>query len=460
MNQYKLSRYLVFTKNTISSKYHIVYSTLSNKILALDKNVVSLIQNGNFNEVEDYIMKKLIDYEFITNIETNELKKVVERFKNFIINDNLLYQVIQPSANCQLGCNYCGQVHFKNTIAKQNVSDKIFDRISHNISKKNYKTLSISWFGGEPLMGLSQIKQLSKRLISLAESKNMEYTAKMVTNGLSLKKHVFFDLFLNHKIYSYEITLDGSQKFHDERRHTKNGGNTFDIIIKNIEDIVSDDRFINSGANINIRSNIDGGNNEDTINLINILEEKNILKFVNFYLAPLHSWGNNAHEKAMSRKSFSKFETDVLLTLIKKNKKIQAVPSRPKDIVCMSLYDNSELFDSQGNIYNCTEVSQVPVYDENFTYRIGNLISDDKVTLDNSVRPFSDWNDEILNGTIPCKQCRILPICGGACPKLWREGQYPCPSLKDNIEDRVFLQFYQDNLNTDGKFKSLEKVLS
>ncbi|NAW50808.1 hypothetical protein GNY06_05230 [Elizabethkingia argentiflava] len=106
MNKYKLSRYLVFTKNTISLKYHIVYSTLSNKILALDKNVVSLIQNGNFNEVDDSIMNKLIEYEFVTNIETDELKKVVERFKNFIINDNLLYQVIQPSANCQLGCNY------------------------------------------------------------------------------------------------------------------------------------------------------------------------------------------------------------------------------------------------------------------------------------------------------------------------------------------------------------------
>lgn len=454
--EYKLSRYTVFTKNVVSSKYQIAYSTLSNKLLAIDKNIVQEVMASNFGSVPEKVLSRLIDYEFIVPIETNELEKVIARFQKFIVNDDLLYQVIQPSADCQLGCNYCGQVHTKGTISNENIDEKIYNRIVHNLSKKEYKTLGISWFGGEPLMGLTQIKKLSKRLIALAKDTGLDYTAKMVTNGLSLKKHIFYDLFFNYRISSFEITLDGSQRYHDERRHTKRGQKTFDIIIQNIEQIVADPRFLNSGVNINIRSNIDGKNNVDTEHLINLLEERGILKYVNFYLAPLHAWGNDAHKKAMTRQEFADFEAKILLQLMRKNKKMQAIPSRPKDIVCMSLYDNSELFDAKGNVYNCTEISQVPMYSENnFEYRIGELKSNDHSIIDSVLRPFSNWNNDILNEKVPCHQCRILPICGGGCPKLWGEGLYPCPSMKDNIEDRVFLQFYQDNLNHDGHFVSI-----
>jgi uncharacterized protein len=31
----------------------------------------------------------------------------------------------------------------------------------------------------------------------------------------------------------------------------------------------------------------------------------------------------------------------------------------------------------------------------------------------------------------------MLPVCGGSCPKLWREGYVPCPSFKYNWEDRL-----------------------
>ncbi|ASW74368.1 radical SAM/SPASM domain-containing protein [Chryseobacterium piperi] len=458
---YKISKYVFFSKNIICSKYTLAYSTITNKILAIEKDMAIKIQNEEFEDVDSDIFQKLIEYEFVRPAHINELQEVINRFKSFINDDDLLYQVIQPSANCQLGCDYCGQVHNNKNITNKNVDEKIFNRIVHNLSKKDYKTLGISWFGGEPLMGLSQLKKMSKRLIALTESKSIDYTAKMVTNGLSLKKEIFYDLFLNYKISSFEVTLDGTAEFHDDRRYTKSGKRTFNLILKNLEDIVNDKRFANSGVNINIRSNIDGENYKDTENLINILEEKNILKYVNFYLAPLHSWGNDAHKKTLNREEFAKFELEVALKLIEKNKRVQTVPKRGKDIVCMSLYDNSELFDAEGNVYNCSEVSQVPVYAENnYEYRIGNLSDHSHPNIDKSERPFANWNDEILEKKTPCYDCKLLPICGGACPKLWKEGMYPCPSMKTNFEDRIFLQFYQDNLDENKEFKIRTKELA
>jgi uncharacterized protein len=38
---------------------------------------------------------------------------------------------------------------------------------------------------------------------------------------------------------------------------------------------------------------------------------------------------------------------------------------------------------------------------------------------------------------VQCGRCPILPICGGSCPKLWREGHIPCPSIKFNFQERL-----------------------
>ena len=59
-----------------------------------------------------------------------------------------------------------------------------------------------------------------------------------------------------------------------------------------------------------------------------------------------------------------------------------------------------------------------------------------------SLRPageFDDWYDAMAAGETGCRECAILPLCGGACPKLWREGSPPCPPLRDNVRQRLDL---------------------
>ena len=52
---------------------------------------------------------------------------------------------------------------------------------------------------------------------------------------------------------------------------------------------------------------------------------------------------------------------------------------------------------------------------------------------------FDDWFDQVGRGQTPCASCPLLPVCGGACPKLWRQGQVPCPSMKFNWPQRLDL---------------------
>lgn len=434
---YKLSKYLVFSEPIIQNKFRLVYSTRSTTMLLINVDLYQKLLDGFFDLIEKKSFEEILNLQIAVPFDFDELSSIIQENKSVIRDETLLYQVIAPSANCQLGCGYCGQVHTKNNLDER-LNDKLIERITKNLNAKNHKQLLIGWFGAEPLMGLKNIKELSLRLKKLAHDHNCSYSAKMVTNGLSLKKNIFYDLVENYNVKGFEITLDGTEEHHDIRRHTKLKEKTFNLIFKNLKEIVSDPRFELLNCSIKIRCNVDESNYKSTFDLIELLSSENILNKISFYTAPIHSWGNDAHLNSLSLNDYSKFQIEEYLFLMGKNHSFTILPSIKTNIVCTSLHDNAEVFDADGNVYNCTEISQVPAYKEENTFTLGKLYDS---SYTNEERSYSNWNDDILNGEVPCTNCRILPICGGACPKLWKEGISPCPPIKYNIEDRLLLEF-------------------
>lgn len=435
--KYKLSKYLVFSQPIIKEQYRLVYSTISTTLTLIKSDLHKKLMTNHFDKVDGATLKMLLDNKIIVSQSFDELQHIVSENKKAIANEDMLFQVISPSANCQLGCDYCGQVHTKDTLDDQ-MNDKIIRRISDNIKIKDYKKLHIGWFGAEPLMGLKNIKKLSEEFMKIASDNNCSYSAKMITNGLSLKKPILFDLVEKYKVRNFEITLDGTEDHHNLRRHTKLKEKTFNLIFRNLKEIVNDENYDSLNCSITIRCNVDASNYESTFELIDLLDRENILNKISFYTAPIHSWGNDAHLKSLSQDEYASFQIDEFLKLMEKKHSMVILPGTKTHVVCTSLHENAEVFDAYGDVYNCTEISQVPAYENQDYYKIGKLY-DESYTNDN--KPFSTWNDDILNDEVPCTNCRILPICGGACPKLWKEGISPCPPIKYNIEDRLLLEF-------------------
>jgi uncharacterized protein len=117
-----------------------------------------------------------------------------------------------------------------------------------------------------------------------------------------------------------------------------------------------------------------------------------------------------------------------------------------KKQVCMALNPLSELIDPNGGIFGCTEVSLVPSYgNENSNiHQLGNV---NEGFLEKNKSDFSNFYDKNEIEKFPCKSCEIFPICGGSCPKEWKEGRVPCPSMKFNSKDRLLL-YYIKKLKT------------
>ena len=438
--EYKISRFIVFSEPTINEKFQIVYSTRTTQLLLLSVKIVNQLLNGDFS-FDQTIFNQLVNSEMLVDKNEDELKTILTQNKKAVDNYKTLYFVLQPTAACQLGCDYCGQAH-----SKDQFSDHFYPRILQRLEGKlmlnpAYNKLEIGWFGSEPLMAFSQIQKITPKLIELAKKYDCDYYSKVVTNGLSLKKNIFVKL-SKLGIKKIEVTLDGSAKYHDARRHTKSGEPTFDLIFNNLLSIFSMPDFEDYGIDITIRCNVDATNHVGVEELINLLAEHKLQeKISKFYVAPIHAWGNDAHKISLEKQTFADREIEWFMLLLEKGFKLGIIPSVRTKVVCMAVNKNSEIVDAFGNIFNCTETPYVPAYAQS-DYLMGNIRYPDEM-----ISPKKDqlinWHQDVLDEKFPCAKCEILPICGGACPKQWHEEISPCPSIKFNLNQRLLLHTKQ-----------------
>ncbi|MCF0064404.1 SPASM domain-containing protein [Dyadobacter chenwenxiniae] len=438
---YKLSHYTVVTdtlendQGTINKR--MMLATRTARVMVINNNLYDKLLRGAWDEVPSETFSKLLDMESVVPISDNELQTVIGRNQSQIHDSHTLNHVIQPTAMCQLGCGYCGQSHTKNYLDKS-AGDRILERIEGKFVNKEYRHVSISWFGSEPLVGLSQIRELTPKLKEMAARHACTYSSLVVTNGLSLKEHIFLELVKKHNVTKIEVTLDGTAEYHDARRHTKAGLSTFDLILKNLLVIFNRPDFKELGCSISIRCNVDGRNEAGVVPLIKLLASYNLQdKIEYFYVARIHSWGNEAHLLSHEKEDFAKKEIDWILTQYQHGFRPGLLPGL-HPVVCISVTPDSEVFDAFGNVFDCTETPYVDTYADT-DYVLGNV--NNGLSTISKYRPLLSFNDEVANGEYPCSTCKMLPVCGGGCPKSWREGLIACPTSKFNVKDKLVLSY-------------------
>ncbi|MBS1506533.1 MAG: SPASM domain-containing protein [Bacteroidetes bacterium] len=434
--KYKLSRYTVTAPCPDNNNKSILYSTRSGKMLVVTNNCIDFIHESKIHLMPPSIVERLVTIKALVPVDEDEISLVIAENNEEIEREDTLYEVIQPSSNCQLGCYYCGQKHEKGEISSEQY-EKILARIREKAKARNYSRMKIGWFGAEPLMAVKTMRDLTVGLKKIAAECNIPYSAKIVTNGLSLKPSIFKELIETLSVKSVEITLDGTQEFHDQHRYTKQNERSFDLIFSNLTSILNAPDYDPSKCAVSIRCNVDNKNHEGVIPLLQLLADNNLQKKITFYTIGIYSWGNDAHKGSLTKEEFAKKEITWLSEMLRLGFEPRIIPKRVKQ-VCLAVSKTSEMYDAKGNIFNCTEVSYVPAYQDS-PYALGNVSQDEPSPI--KERPLSKWNEEVLNNKFPCHDCRMLPVCGGACPKSWHEDMRACPSAKFNIEDRLKLTY-------------------
>lgn len=307
---------------------------------------------------------------------------------------------IAPTLDCNFNCYYCIQ---DVTVEKDDQNMTIetandiltFIKDIHNKYKLN--SLSITWYGGEPLLNFDVIKHLAEKIKDFTANNDIFYKASIITNGYLLG-YDYAKFLSEHNVKTVQITLDGPEKIHNKRRRHKDNLETYRVIIENIKNTA------NLFENIMIRFNVDKTNEMYLKDLIDeIKSEFHKLNNIVFYISPVVS-------DTLDSCNFSK-----TLYSIEEYSKVKY---KNKDLIPHILYPrlsygscgatrfNCFVISPSGNLHKCW--NEITMKNET----IGNL----KEVTTNMSR-FLKWISYDPTEIEKCKDCEILPICmGGTCP--------------------------------------------
>lgn len=434
----KLSRYIVTSDELVCERAHfdgrVIFSTRSGALMTIGHHAWEALRQGHPELLDADDRQRLEHAEFLVPAGQDELATMIAQNQDAIAASDTLYQVVQPSAWCQLDCSYCGQEHERHALAAAE-QERFLARVRERLAGGSYRHLKIGWFGAEPLVGLAVIRSLSRETKRVAGEYGCGYSARIVTNGLALTPAIARELVYEHAVYDAEVTLDGTAAEHDRLRFTKNGKGSFERIFANLVAVAHQ-----GDLQLVVRCNVSRANAAAVAPLIEQLAAAGLAHLISFYASPVYDWGNDAHQTALGKDEFAAMELEWLALQARLGFQVGLVPQRRR-IVCMSVQRQGEVTDAFGATYNCTEVPYVPAYGKPNSYEIRIPVNSIKVRPRRQEAPalrLRHFNQQILDGEHrQCASCEMLPVCGGQCPKSWEESQPPCPSAKHNMRGRL-----------------------
>jgi uncharacterized protein len=150
--------------------------------------------------------------------------------KRALSNQNL-HLILMPTEACNFRCVYCYEDFRHGTMLPGVVAG-----VKRLIARRAWglRSLSLSWFGGEPLLARRIIEEVMLHAISLArEQPKLAIRSDMTTNAWLLTRPVLERL-LELRVAEYQVTFDGPPEWHDRKRVRANGAATFDRIWGNL----------------------------------------------------------------------------------------------------------------------------------------------------------------------------------------------------------------------------------
>lgn len=386
----------------------------------------------------DIIDRCLID-NFIVREGSDETSILKDRLLQAKEATSSLTVTILPTLSCNFACPYCFEGLDKHSaLMPRNVQERFMSWLEQH--SDGLTKLNVTWFGGEPTLGLPVIESLTSRILELCRRKKINYGASIVTNGSTMNLDTA--RFLSEMKVGYiQLTLDGPKDIHDRARFFKcDGRGSYDTILDNV-------RAYQAATPIRtiFRINVDTNNKGHCFRLIDDLAVR--LKGVrdtSVYFAPIHASTEMCeHISGFTLEALHYAELETRLIEYSAERGLMGVSLPNMNMgVCAAARKNGMVLSPNGDIHKCWETVTMD------RYRIGNIMDTD---FDLHRRGVS-WTGWTPFQEKECFDCPILPNCMGMCTYrfLFKENysgnsaKTPCPPLRFNIQDkiRMFIKYH------------------
>lgn len=429
-NHLKVSKYTFLIEK--DNNFYL-YNSISNALLEVDEELYERLhhlkeKNEDIgNSINETITKSLLESKFITENDEDEfliIKSAINAIRN---NLHSAILTIAPTMDCCFNCHYC----FEKSKRPSYMTEDVMNGITKFVGNiEGLKTISITWFGGEPLMAVPEMEKLYKKL--RRKLKNIPFRSNIITSGFHLTEENIRAL-QKMKITDIQITLDGLKETHNKIKYTEGCDDAFTTVIDNIE------RTCNLAPEIHIvvRTNLTKSNAHEYKDL----QEMILTRFAgkNIAIAPAFVMDRSDCRETHDPNMFSAKEyPEFILGLSAKGIDSPHVRYPGKHMIeCAIRNPYSLSFDPEGNIYKCWE------HIGETKYAVGKISKKGQIEKINSTLlnrqlfgadPLEDPN---------CRKCPYLPICTGGCPIQRIENKFNdgknvcCTYYKGHIDEFI-----------------------
>lgn len=422
----------------VPSRYN--YKTKADKDTALLYNsysgAVAAVGEGELTAAADAVTARMCESGFLVSENTDELHSAASLHKE-LKEARMAHLVIMPTEACNLRCVYCYQ-DFSRGAMGRGIIDGLKAYVHEAAERIDH--LSVSWYGGEPLLAAETIVELSQAFKTSCESAGIGYSADMSTNGYLLTRERLAQL-LDLHVQRFMVTLDGAGSVHDRRRKLEGqgGGGTYERIMSHLSEI----RKLERPFQIDLRVNFDNENVEEVPELLERLSELfgGDDRF-QLLVRPVGRWGgpHNDTIPVCARTAADTHLWELALQGVQRGLALSGTIAdslKPSGSVCYAAMPQSFVVGSDGQLYKCT----LALHDE--LNKVGRLYENGRVELD--AAKISLWTDSGEEQDAVCRACFFRPSCqGNHCP-LYRmqTGRRPCPHEKRNLS-RVLKLIWRD----------------
>jgi len=227
------------------------------------------LSSFNIDTECDYINFLINNYFLVPdNYDEEAILKIMRERKTIPITDTYLdhpvHFTILTTTTCNARCFYCYELKVKGKSAMTiDTAEKVSKYIIGCAPKD--KTITLDWFGGEPLYNPDIIDLISIRV----RSAGFNIVGSIISNG-----YLFDDKMIKRakeiwNLNSVQITLDGTEEIYNKtKNYIYKDTNPFKIVIGNIH------KLLENNINVSIRMNCDKHNYDNLAELINFLSEE------------------------------------------------------------------------------------------------------------------------------------------------------------------------------------------
>jgi uncharacterized protein len=375
--------------------------------------------NPVFDSQERDLLKQLEYASFVYTGDYDEIDKLYFMHHAARFDDANVGLVIAPTMACNMACEYCYEANKKGRMDAATI-ESILDFVERR--KGRAASVGVTWYGGEPLLAVDVIKDLSESLIDTGEEYGFKYSAFIITNGYLLSRQNVDEL-VALNVTGTQITLDGPADVHNRKRPLKNGRGSYETIIDNM-------KYASAKLDTTVRVNIDRNTTGETISMmLDDLENAGLRERINIYfglIEPLSSACANITDNCFNMFEYSKIETEFFRLLFDRGFRVDKLPS-PVSNHCITQSVSGFVMDHEGYLYRCY-----------------NHIGDRSLSMGTIHDSIDYYNHNFLNlfrfdpfAEAQCRECDILPICMGGCPSRRCEQDTPdedlCASWKHNL---------------------------